>query len=311
LSFEIQELPDIIRVIVLLNLGKGHRLELPSLKRRIDKICAGHVHVEMNDLDRALKEMASEGLVLIRDGAVQLTERGVRLGEEWRKLLLKKDPVIEVVAGLADGSVTGLVVVLSAFIAGLATDAAAFAAFLTLTSVSITNFSSFMLGGITEDLADLINLRALMDYSLSDIPDKAERDKSLALVKHLFVVLHGEISRSSLQAAAICGTTTFLAGIMPVMAVLHGEISRSSLQAAAICGTTTFLAGIMPVMAYLTLPSPLDIVLSLSLVGAIVGVFLVRYRSKKTRVHWKVTLFETIVIVAIAVLASLLLGRSA
>jgi hypothetical protein len=63
-------------------------------------------------------------------------------------------------------------------------------------------------------------------------------------------------------------------------------------------------------MAYLTLPSPLGIVLSLSLVAAIVGVFLVRYRSKKTRVHWKVTLFETIVIVVIAVLASLLLGRS-
>jgi len=120
----------------------------------------------------------------------------------------------------------------------------------------------------------------LMDYSLSDIPDKSERDKSLALVKHLFTVLHREISRANLQAAAICGTTTFLAGSMPIV-------------------------------AYLTLPSPLDIVLSLSLVGAIVGVFLVRYRSKKTRVHWKVTLFETIVIVAIAVLASLLLGRSA
>jgi len=234
----------------------------------------------MNDLDRALNEMSSEGLVLLQDGAVQLSERGIRLGEEWRKLLLKKDPVIEVVAGLADGSVTGLVVVLSAFIAGLATSAAAFAAFLTLTSVAITNFSSFMLGGITEDLADMINLRALMDYSVSDIPDKAERDKSLALVKHLFTVLHEEISRANLQAAAICGTTTFLAGSMPIA-------------------------------AYLTLPSPLDIILSLSLVAVIVGIFLVRYRSKKTRVHWKVTLFETIVIVAIAVIASLLLGRSA
>jgi hypothetical protein len=233
----------------------------------------------MNDLDRTLKEMASEGLVLLQDGAVQLTDRGIRLGEEWRRLLLKKDPVIEVVAGLADGSVTGLVVVLSAFVAGLATSAATFAAFLTLTSVAITNFSSFMLGGITEDLADLVNLRALMDYSVSDIPDKMERDKSLALLKHLFIVLHKEIGRSNLQAAAICGTTTFLAGIMPIL-------------------------------AYLTLPSPLDIILSLSLVATIAGVFLVRYRSKKTRVHWKVTLFETIIIVTIAVLASLLLGRS-
>ncbi len=194
MSFEIQELADIIRVIVLLSLRKGDRHEFLSLKRRIDKICAGpHVHVEMNDLDRALKEMVSEGLVLFQEGAVQLTDRGVRLGEEWRRLLLKKDPVIEVVAGLADGSVTGLVVVLSAFIAGLSTSAATFAAFLTLTSVAITNFSSFMLGGITEDLADLVNLRALMDYSVNDIPDKMERDKSLAVLRHLFTVLHKEI----------------------------------------------------------------------------------------------------------------------
>jgi hypothetical protein len=95
LSFEIQELPDIMRVIVLLSLRKGDRHELLSLKRMIDKKSAGHAHVEMNDLDRTLKEMAPEGLVLLQDGAVQLTDRSIR-----RKLLLKKDPVIEVVAGL-------------------------------------------------------------------------------------------------------------------------------------------------------------------------------------------------------------------
>jgi hypothetical protein len=39
-----------------------------------------------------------------------------------------------------------------------------------------------------------------------------------------------------------------------------------------------------------------------------VGVFLVRYRSKKTRVNWKITLTETAVIVVIAILASLLLA---
>jgi VIT1/CCC1 family predicted Fe2+/Mn2+ transporter len=223
--------------------------------------------------------MVSEGLILNPDGTVQLTERGAWLSEEWRRLLLKKEPILEIVAGLADGSITGLVVVLSAFFAGLTTDATTFAAFLTLSAVSITNFSSFMLGGITEDLADMMNLRTLMDYSLSDIPDKAERDKSLGLVKHLFIVLRSEISRSNLQAAIICGTTTFLAGSVPMI-------------------------------AYLTLPSPLDIIFSLGLVAAIVGVLLVRYRAKRTRVHWKITLFETVVIVAIAVLASMLLGRS-
>ncbi|MEM2111248.1 MAG: hypothetical protein QXX08_05145 [Candidatus Bathyarchaeia archaeon] len=168
--------------------------------------------------------------------------------------------------------------ILSALIAGLTLGTAVFAAFLTLAAVAITNFSSFFLGGRTEDLADMITLQTLINYSLNDIPHKKERDKSLLLVKQLF-------------------------------ALLHKEINRSNLYAAVICGMTTFLTGSIPIMVYLTLPEPLDIVLSLGIVGAILGVFLVRYRSKRTRVHWKVTLLETFVIVAIAVIASLFLGK--
>jgi hypothetical protein len=277
LSFEIQELRDIIRVIVLVNLAKGVRLQKSVLKSQIDKVCTGFACVEMDDLDEALKEMTAEGLLLSQDGLVQLTEQGVKLGKEWASLLLKKEPILEVVAGLVDGSVTGLVVILTAFIAGLALKTMAFAAFLTLSSVAITNFSSFLLGGITEDLADMITLQNLMNYSLSDIPDGAEREKSLMLVKRLFMVLHKEISRSNLFAAIICGTTTFLAGIVPIL-------------------------------TYFILPEPFHIVVSLAIVGTVVGVFLVRYRSRWSKVHWKVTLLETAVIVAIAVIASLLIG---
>jgi hypothetical protein len=276
-SFEIQELLDVIKVVVLLDLSKGAKVRKPLLKRRIDKVCTGYTCIEMNDLETTLREMASEGLIFDKGGEVQLTEQGLKLGKEWASLLLKKEPILEVVAGLVDGSVTGLVVVLSAFIAGLTLKAATFAAFLTLTAVAITNFSSFLLGGITEDLADILTLQTLMNYSLSDIPDKRERDKSLLLVKRLFILLHKEINRSNLYAAVICGTTTFLAGSIPTL-------------------------------TYLMLPKPLNAILSLTIVGAIVGVFLVRYRSKKTKVHWKITLFETIAIVAIATLASLLLG---
>ena len=279
MSFEIQELTDIIRVVVLLNLREG-AVQKASLKRRIDKVCVGYVCVEMSDLDRALKDMTSEGLILSHDSMVQLTEQGIRLGREWQSLLLKKEPILEVVAGLTDGSITGLVVILSAVIAGLTVSAAKFAALLTLASVAITNFSSFMLGGITEDLADIVTLQTLMNYSLSDIPDRREREKSLVLVKRLFTLLHKEISRSNLNAAATCGITTFVAGSIPIT-------------------------------AYLMLPEPLGIILSLSIVAAITGVFLVRYRSKRTKVHWKVTLFETIAIVTIAVLLSLLVGGSA
>jgi hypothetical protein len=157
-SFEIQELPDVIRVIVLLNLSKGAKIKKSALKHRIDRVCVNYACIEMNELDKALKEMSIEGLIIEKDGMVQLTAQGQHLGKEWESLLLKKDPIMEVVAGLVDGSVTSLVVILSAFIATFTATSifhdvrtVIFTAFLTLSAVAITNFSSFLLGGITED----------------------------------------------------------------------------------------------------------------------------------------------------------------
>ena len=278
-SFEIQELPDVIRVIVLLNLSKGKRLSKSVLKRRLDKVCVGYACVEMSELENALKEMASEGLIAEHNSTVQLTKQGKRMGKEWESLLLKKEPIMEIVAGLVDGSITGLVVIISAFIAALEPNIAIFAALLTLSAVAITNFSSFLLGGITEDLADIITLQNLMNFSLSDIPDKKERDKSLLLVKKLFVLLDREIHRSNVYAAIICGTTTFLAGSIPIVTYL---------------GLADFF--------------PFNIILALSVVAAVVGIFLVRYRSRKTRVSWKITLIETLTIIIVATIASLILG---
>ncbi len=276
-SFEIQELPDVIRVVVLLNLAKGNRIRKTSLKRRIDRVCSSYTCIEMDELEKALKEMGSEGLITEHDGALQLTKQGKRMAKEWESLLLKKEPIMEIVAGLVDGSITGIVVILSAFVAALTTQLTIFAAFLTLSAVAITNFSSFLLGGITEDLADIMTLQNLMNFSVSDIPDKAERDKSLFLIKKLFVLLDKEIHRSNLYAAIICGTTTFGAGSIPIV-------------------------------TFILLPSPLDAIVSLGIVAVIVGIFLVRYRSKKTRVNWKMTFFETIAIIFVAVIASLILG---
>lgn len=277
MSFEIQELPDVIRVVVLLNLSKGTKVRKTFLKRRLDKVCASRVCIEMADLEKTLQEMSSEGLISESEDAVQLTRQGLKLSREWESLLLKKEPILEVVAGLVDGSITGIVVILSAFVAALTAQIAVFAALLTLSAVAITNFSSFLLGGITEDLADIMTLQNLMNYSLSDIPDKKERDKSLVLINKLFILLGKEIHRSNLYAAIICGITTFVAGIIPIA-------------------------------AYILLPSPLNVILSLSIVAAVVGLFLVRYRSKKTRVNWKVTFAETIAIIIIATVASLVLG---
>ncbi|MCW4006798.1 MAG: hypothetical protein NWF04_09460 [Candidatus Bathyarchaeota archaeon] len=284
MSFEIQELPDVIRIVILLNLSTGKAVPKLSLKRKLDKVCASLSCIDMPDLEEALTEMEQEGLITREKDAVQLTKQGLRLGKEWKSLLLKKEPILEVVAGLVDGSITGLVVILSSFISLLTGSGAlsspstvVFAAFLTLTAVAITNFSSFFLGGVTEDLADILTLRNLMNFSLSDIPDKIERKKSLILVKNLFLALDKEIRNANLYAAVIVATTTFVAGSIPIA-------------------------------AFLLLPYPINAVVSLSVVAAISGIFLVRYRSKKTRVHWKVTLLETLAIVGIATLASVILG---
>lgn len=70
MSFEIQELPDILRVVVLLSLSKGVEVNKDVLKRQVDKICATRVCIDMSDLEKTLKEMASEGLIVNLDGKV-------------------------------------------------------------------------------------------------------------------------------------------------------------------------------------------------------------------------------------------------
>ncbi len=284
MALEIQELLDVIRVVVLLNLSKGKPLSMLDLKRRIDRVCASMACVDMAELEKSISEMTAEGLVTVDGNKVRLTEQGHKLAMEWQSLLLKREPILEIVAGLVDGSITSLVVIISAFVStitasGLFTSirGVIFTAFLTLTAVSVTNFSSFFLGGITEDIADIMTLRTLMHYGLSDIPDKKERDKSLLLMEKLFLVLGKEIRTSNLIAAIISGVTTFLAGSIPIA-------------------------------AYLVLEPPFNIIVSLAIVAAIAGIFLVRYRSRKTRRHWRITLLETFAIVAIATLASLVLG---
>jgi VIT1/CCC1 family predicted Fe2+/Mn2+ transporter len=78
-----------------------------------------------------------------------------------------------------------------------------------------------------------------MNYSLSDIPDKAEREKSLKLVKNLFALL-----------------------------LLHKEISRSNIVSAVVRGTTSFLASILPIITYFALQIPSNIVASLLVGGS-------------------------------------------
>ena len=279
MSFEIQNLPDVIKIITLLNLQKKGKATKKALKDRLDNICANYTCPLPQDFEEALAEMTSEGLIAVNEwGEVRLTERGIFLGGEWENLFVGEEPIMEIIAGLTDGSITGLVVIISSFLTGLAAATTVFAALLTLTSVALTNFSSFFLGGKTEDLSDLVSLQRIINFSLSDIPDKDDRAKSITLISQLFTLLRKDLNRSNLWAAVASGITTFLAGIIPI--------------------------GL-----YLLLPEPLDVLLSLGFVAVVVVVFLVRYRARKTRLSLKVTLIETVIILLIAVTASLLLGQ--
>jgi len=280
LSFEIQELPDVIKIVTLLELQDKKRASKISLVSRLDRICGHDMCITPIEFDEAMAEMTAEGLVVVTpEGIVELTSSGLLLSGEWENLFVGEEPVLEIVTGLTDGSITGLVVILSSYLTNLDVPHTIFATLLTLASVALTNFSSFFLGGKTEDLSDIISLQRIINFSLHDIPDKEEREKSLRLISRLFNIFRKDLNRSNLKAAVVSGVTTFLAGIIPIA-------------------------------IYLLLPGPFNILVSLGFVGVIVGVFLVRYRSRKTRVNWKITLAETVIILIIAVTASLLLGQN-
>jgi hypothetical protein len=259
-----------------LTLKREDYLTKHQVKQKVEIYLENNTFIESLDFDEALDEMISENLIVKDNGRYILTDNGIRLSEKWKDLLNKREPILELIAGLTDGTITGLVIVISAFIAQLSTHITTWAAMLSLASVATTNFSSFMLGGKTEDIADALSIEDLMKYSVSDISDKVERRKSLNLIKHLF-------------------------------SILKQESTRTNFFSAATCGVMTFLAGITPVAAFLTLPPPLNVLFSFLMAGA-VTLFLIRYRSEKSKVRWKVTVLETLLVMTIAIIASLLIG---
>lgn len=74
---------------------------------------------------------------------------------------------------------------------------------------------------------------------------------------------------------------------------------------------TSFVAGIILIIVYFLVPKPLSITMSLAIVATVTGYFLVRYCSRKSKVHLKIAQLETTVIATIAVAASLLIRGTA
>lgn len=78
-----QELPDVIRVIVLLSFRKEAKLPKSLLKKKLEDYLAGKIAIEMDEMDEALREMVFEGLLIEQDGNFELTAEGNRLSKEW------------------------------------------------------------------------------------------------------------------------------------------------------------------------------------------------------------------------------------
>lgn len=276
MSFEIQNLDDLLRTLILVELDK-RTVSKSRLRHRIESICDRDPCIDWRAFEENLKKMVEEGLIIDYGDSIRLTSKGAKISSEWKRLLYKDEPILEVVVGIADGSITSLLVIISSLIAGLTSKVAFIASLVSLVVVSLTNFSSFLLGGVTEDLADLATLQNLVTYSLSDISDANERERALLLTKGIFNLLRVKRSRSSIVASLICGVTTFISGMAPLA-------------------------------IFLSLPYPIDILLSLPVVGVMIGLFLVYYRSRKTMMPWKIILFQTLVVIAVTVAVSLLLG---
>lgn len=277
--FHPQDINDLIKIIVLINFDKSGEGQKEHLQRRLNKFLGREPlqRVSHKDFYETLDEMVEEGMAKVEGDSVILTERGRVLSREFKSLLFKQEPILEITAGISDGSIAGLIVIISAYVANLGRAAAIYAAALTITAVALTGITSLLLGGKTEDLADLITLRRLMEHNLYSIPDDEEREKSFMLMENLFEVLRSEINKSNLMAAMI-----FI--------------------------VTCIASGLLPVGLDLLLPQPLGIIASLTIVLAVVGVFLVRYRSRKTQMNWKFLILETFGLIMAAVIVSLLLG---
>jgi VIT1/CCC1 family predicted Fe2+/Mn2+ transporter len=278
-GFYPQDINDLIKVIVLINFDKSGESFRGQLHKKLNKFLGREPlqRVSHNDFNETIDEMVLEGLASVNGDRVSLSERGRSLSREFKSLLFKQEPILEITAGITEGSIAGLIVIVSAYAAGMGRAAVLYAAVLTITAVALTGITSLLLGGKTEDLADLITLRRLMESDLKQIGDKEERERSLVLIKNLFNVLRTEITKSNIYSAFFYVATCIASGLLPIgMDIL--------------------------------LPQPFGAIASLTFVSTVIGVFLLRYRSRKTQTHWRFLIVETFGLILAAVIVSLLLG---
>ena len=124
-----EELPDVIKIVTLLELQNKKREPLrTSLVSKLDKICGRDICITPTEFDDAMVEMAAEGLVVVTpEGIVELTRQRTPPKRGVGEPLRRRRTVFQTITGLTDGSITGLVVILSSYLTNLDTSHTIFA----------------------------------------------------------------------------------------------------------------------------------------------------------------------------------------
>ena len=109
MSFKIQELPDTIKLVTLLELQGKKNASKTQFKDRLNHICVRNMCIDVSELNKALSEIVAKRLITLNDGTVSLTSSGELLSDEWENLFVSEEPMLEVISELTDSCITSLV----------------------------------------------------------------------------------------------------------------------------------------------------------------------------------------------------------
>ena len=109
MSFKVQELLDIIKLVTLLELQGKKNASKTQFKDRLSHICVRDMCIDISELNKALSEMVAKKLIILNDGTVSLTSSGELLAGKWENSFVSEELMLEVISGLTDSCITSLI----------------------------------------------------------------------------------------------------------------------------------------------------------------------------------------------------------
>ncbi len=79
MSFEIQDLPDLIRIMTLIRFGNRQSLDKQETNNWVIRFCTPTACIEDIDFDTTMTEMTSEGLIIQDSKRITLTEARIQI----------------------------------------------------------------------------------------------------------------------------------------------------------------------------------------------------------------------------------------